>query len=79
MRFQTVIFTNETVQVTYSEESDYDPESGIAQARTLDIPHASLDAELFNDLHDSLNQIVDAAHVSMRKPARSFTVPEVGT
>lgn len=79
MRFQTVIFTNDSMQVTYSEESDFDPESGIAQARTLEIPHASLEPELFNDLHDSLNQIVDAAHVSMRRPARSFSVPEVGT
>lgn len=79
MRFQTVIFTNESVQITYSEESDFDPETGVAEARTLDIPHATLGEELFDDLQDSLEQIIDFARVAMRKPVKSFSVPEIGT
>jgi hypothetical protein len=75
MRLQNVINTNDSLQITYIEESDIDSHSGIMEARTLDIPHATLDPRLMADLIDSIQQIIEEARVLRRRPEASFQSP----
>lgn len=74
IRLQNVINTNDSLQITYINEADIDSQSGIMEARTLDIPHAVLDPRLMADLVDSVEQIIEEGRVLRRRPEQSFTV-----
>lgn len=75
MRLQSVIISNESVQITYVEESDLHPPSGIMEARTIDVPHDALPQPLLDDLIDSALQIIDHARTVRRQPVDQFRAP----
>jgi len=74
MRVQQVSLFNEFVQVAYLEDDETYRTTGIQSVRMLDIPHGIIGEALFADLIDSVQQIVDEAHVQMRKPPVVFTI-----
>lgn len=65
------MFTSEGVQITYVEEHDIHV-TGIVVARTLDVPHSQLPADLFDDLVDSVRGVVDHCMTVMRNPPETF-------
>lgn len=72
MRVQSIIISNESVQITYVEESDIHAASGIMEARTVDIPHDTLDPRLLEDLVDSALQIIIETRTIRRQPVDEF-------
>lgn len=75
MRLQSVILTNEGVQIMYVEESDNHSESGVMEARALDIPHEVLPQVLLDDLVEAAQAIVEEARVLRRQPLQQFKAP----
>lgn len=75
MRLQTIVNSNESLQITYVDEADIHTDTGIMTARTVDIPHAALPQALLDDLVDSATQILDHARVVQRQPIDSFVAP----
>lgn len=72
MRLQSLVNTNDSVQITYLEEADIDTQTGIMEARVLDVPHAVIPQEHMDDLVDSVEQILDVARVARRRPVDQF-------
>jgi hypothetical protein len=62
---QSVIFGNETVEISYMEERD--AEGPVMQVRTISVP-GSLITDLLPELMEAVQAIVDSAAVIMRKP-----------
>lgn len=75
IRLQNIINTNDSLQVTFINEADIDTQSGIMEARTLDIPHGALDPRLMAELVDWVEQLVEEARVLRRRPETSFQSP----
>jgi hypothetical protein len=75
VRLQSVVNNNSGIQITYLLESDQHPDSGIMEARTLDIPHEALPQDLLDDLVDSAESIVEHARVVRRAPVDQFRAP----
>lgn len=75
MRLQSIINTNEGVQLTYILEADIHDASGVMTARTVDIPHAVLPQHLLDELVDVAHQIVEHARVVQREPVEQFRAP----
>lgn len=75
MRIQSIVMTNDVVQLTYLEEAGVNTDTGIVEARVLEIPHAVLPQALIDDLVDSAHSIIDEARVRNRQPADSFRAP----
>ena len=72
MKIQAIIFTGEGAQVTYIEERDVHTATGVIQTRTMDIPHGLIPQDMYDDLTDSVQQIVDHVLTLMREPADQF-------
>lgn len=75
MRIQSIINTNNSLQVTYLEEADIDEETGVMEARTVDIPHAIVPQEIIDELQDITRQILDVARVARHRPVDRFIAP----
>jgi hypothetical protein len=72
MRVQSIVNTNDGLQLTYILEADIHEQSGIMTARTVDIPHAVLPQHLLDELVDIAHQIIDHARVVQREPEEQF-------
>lgn len=77
MRFQKLQFevTGFGLEITYLEEADIHPQTGINELRILQVPHEQLDNVLLDDLFDSVIQIVEDARTRRRAPVDSFIGP----
>lgn len=75
IRLQNIINTNDSLQITYINDADVDPGTGIMEARMLDIPHGVLDQRLMDELIDVVHQFIEEARVLRRRPDDSFMAP----
>lgn len=75
MRLQNVVNTNDSLQITYIEETDIHTDSGIMTARIIDIPHPTLPQDLLDELVEAAERIIDHARVVQRQPIESFVAP----
>lgn len=75
MRVQSIVNSNQSLQVTYLEEADIHENSGIMTARTVDIPHQVLPQHLMDEIVDIAAQIIDFARVTQREPVEQFRAP----
>ena len=69
---QSVSFGNEGVEIVYMEESDFHKESGIAQMRSLFVPHECIPNDMLTEVRDAVTQIVDEAKTLQRQPTTQF-------
>jgi hypothetical protein len=72
MRLQSIVNTNDSLQISFLEEADIDTQTGIMEARVLDVPHAVIPQEHMDDLVDSVEQILEVARVARRRPVEQF-------
>lgn len=72
MRLQSIMNSNDSLQITYIEEADIHPASGVMMARTVDIPHAVLPQALLDEVVDSALQVIEFARVTIREPVEQF-------
>jgi hypothetical protein len=72
MKVSGIFFTSDGVQITYIEDNDIHTASGVVVQRTIDIPHPVVPQSMFDDLDDSVRQILDHALIVMRAPVDQF-------
>jgi hypothetical protein len=72
IRLQQIAVTNEYVSVTYVEEAEIHLDSGIIEARNIEIPHDVLPQSLLDELIDCAVQIIDHARAVRRMPVGEF-------
>lgn len=72
MKIQAIYFTSEGVQIAYLEETDVHTDSGIVVTRSADIPHAVIPQSMYEDLTDSVQQILDHALTIVRAPVDQY-------
>lgn len=75
MRLQSVVLTNEGMQVMYLDEADIHTDTGVMEAHALDIPHAVLPDDLLAELVEAAETIVEHIRVLNRQPLDSFKAP----
>lgn len=68
IRLQNISVTNQSVQITYVEPTEIDTDSGIMEARILDIPHEVLPQEFMDELLDIALQLIDHGRAVRRLP-----------
>ncbi len=66
--YQNVMLDNGKLQVTYLAPDAVDEETGAAEITIIEIPHGVIPHELFDELVDQLDQIVDAYRKARRRP-----------
>jgi hypothetical protein len=72
IRLQSLVNTNDGLQITYIEDADIHQGSGVMMARTVDIPHAVLPQALLDEIIDSALQVIEFARVTIREPVEQF-------
>ena len=75
MKIQGIYFTNAGVTISYLEDSDVHMDSGLVTTRQTDVPHALIPEVFFEDLLDSVQQILDHALTIAREPADKYRAP----
>lgn len=71
--YQNVMLDNGKLQVTYLAPDAIDEETGSAEITIIEIPHGMIPPELFDELVDNLDQIVDAYRKARRRPPPTIT------
>jgi hypothetical protein len=68
VNIQQLVFGQGGVEVTYVQEYETDPTTGIQEVRAIAVP-AHLIPDAMDELLDSIDQVVKALHVARRQPA----------
>lgn len=76
MRLQSVVITNETVQVAYVEEDHVNSAAGILRGQVIELDQEVLPQALLDDLIDSANQIIDHFRLLEHRVADEFKAPK---
>lgn len=75
MRLQSVVLTNEAIQIAYVDEADMNPTAGIMRGQVIELAHEVVPQALIDDLIDSANQIIDQFRLLEHKVADEFRAP----
>lgn len=72
MRIQSIVMTNDAVEIGYIEEADIDIDAGVMESRVVRIAHEALDQEYIDELETVVVQILDVARRKRHKVAEQF-------
>lgn len=72
MRIQSIVNTNDAVEIAYLDEADLDIDAGVMESRVVRIAHEIIDQELLDELEVVATQLLDVARRVRHKVADSF-------
>lgn len=66
---QSVVFAPGQIEISYTEQRDVNPSTGILEVRTLVVPTEKVE-EAYREAVEVLQQLVDAALLARRNPVK---------
>jgi hypothetical protein len=74
-RIESIVISEEAVQISYIPSKGFDRDSGIVEMATVIVPQEVLETGLFMDLIEAAEAILDEARTIRRKPIEKFQAP----
>ena len=72
MRIQSVVNTNDAIEIAYLLEEDIDIDAGVIESRVVRIAHEAMPQEYLDELESVLNEMLDLARRKRHKVADEF-------
>lgn len=75
MRIQSIINTNDAIEIAYIEEADIDVDAGVMESRVVRIAHEALPQDHIEELTNVVVEMLDLARRKRHRVADEFKAP----